>query len=95
MIETNKDGVVEMVVLDGCFVVELFCIVGGLAYTNFGDPIFSMERILTFLTRDPLKIVSNKAETIKDFVLARSLVTSVITIITINTTGSKRIHPPL
>ncbi|KAK8282174.1 hypothetical protein V6Z11_D08G009200 [Gossypium hirsutum] len=56
MIEIDKNSLVKMMVLDGCFVVELFCIVGGLSDTNIDDPIFNMQWILTFIMRDLLRL---------------------------------------
>ncbi|XVF05226.1 hypothetical protein REPUB_Repub05bG0153700 [Reevesia pubescens] len=52
----DSNGLIEMMVLDGCFIIELFCIVGGLAYTNLDDPIFNMQWILSFLMRDLLRL---------------------------------------
>ncbi|XP_017621105.2 UPF0481 protein At3g47200-like [Gossypium arboreum] len=56
MIEIDKNSLVKMMVLDGCFIVELFCIVGGLSDTNIDDPIFNMQWILTFIMRDLLRL---------------------------------------
>ncbi|XVE79302.1 hypothetical protein DITRI_Ditri14bG0047200 [Diplodiscus trichospermus] len=55
-IEIDSHGLIEMMVLDGCFIIELFCIVGRLADTNLDDPIFNMQWILSFLMRDLLRL---------------------------------------
>ncbi|KAH7561192.1 hypothetical protein JRO89_XS10G0188700 [Xanthoceras sorbifolium] len=47
---------IEMMVLDGCFVIELFCMVGSLVPRDVDDPIFSMAWIFPFLTRDLLRL---------------------------------------
>ncbi|KAK6235140.1 hypothetical protein SCA6_010477 [Theobroma cacao] len=52
----DSHGLIEMMVLDGCFIIELFCIVGRLAETNLDDPIFNMQWILSFLMRDLLRL---------------------------------------
>ncbi|KAJ0011455.1 hypothetical protein Pint_33713 [Pistacia integerrima] len=47
---------VEMMVLDGCFIIELVCKVTGLIRREPDDPIFKMDWILPFLMRDLLKL---------------------------------------
>lgn len=47
---------VEMMVLDGCFIIELVCKVTGLIQRKVDDPIFQMGWILPFLMRDLLKL---------------------------------------
>lgn len=51
MIEIDKNSLV-----DGCFAVKLFCIVGGLSDTDMDDPIFNMQWILTVIMRDPVRL---------------------------------------
>ncbi|KAJ0076594.1 hypothetical protein Patl1_35280 [Pistacia atlantica] len=45
-----------MMVLDGCFIIELVCKVTGLIRREPDDPIFKMDWILPFLMRDLLKL---------------------------------------
>lgn len=52
----NVDDFVEMMVLDGCFVIELFRKVGGLILIDEDDPLFSMSWIFSFFLRDLLQI---------------------------------------
>lgn len=47
---------IEMMVVDGCFVVELFCKVGQLVQHDEDDPLFNMEWVLSFLMRDLLRL---------------------------------------
>ncbi|CAN1252413.1 UPF0481 protein At3g47200 [Linum perenne] len=47
---------VEMIVLDGCFIIELFSIVGGVIGMEPDDPIFNLSCILSFLMRDLLRL---------------------------------------
>lgn len=55
-IEFSSHDLIEMMVLDGCFVIELFCIVGRLVQINLDDPLFNMSWILYFLMRDFLRL---------------------------------------
>lgn len=55
-IEFSSRELVEMMVLDGCFVIELFCIVGRLVPGDLDDPIFSMAWVFPFLIRDLLRL---------------------------------------
>ncbi|KAJ9188713.1 hypothetical protein P3X46_000082 [Hevea brasiliensis] len=55
-IEYSSHDFIEMMVLDGCFVIELFCIVGRLVQTDLDDPIFNMSWLLYFLMRDFLRL---------------------------------------
>ncbi|KDP34692.1 hypothetical protein JCGZ_10897 [Jatropha curcas] len=50
----NCYDLVEMMVLDGCFIMELLCVVGGRLFHNdhTEDPIFSLRWILYTLMRD-------------------------------------------
>lgn len=57
--ETNEfrsHDFVEMMVLDGCFIIELFCKFTGLVDKDPNDPIFKMNWIIPFLMRDLLKL---------------------------------------
>lgn len=57
--ETNRFSsheFVEMMVLDGCFIIVLVCKVRGLIPREPDDPIFKMDWILPFLMRDLLKL---------------------------------------
>ncbi|KAK3205780.1 hypothetical protein Dsin_019826 [Dipteronia sinensis] len=56
IIEFDSRQLIEMMVLDGCFVIELFCMVANLVQSGVDDPIFSMAWIFPFLTRDLLKL---------------------------------------
>ncbi|XP_050215035.1 UPF0481 protein At3g47200-like isoform X2 [Mercurialis annua] len=55
-IEFSSHKLVEIMVLDGCFIIELLFIVGKLVPANHDDPIFSMEWILSHLMRDLLRL---------------------------------------
>lgn len=55
-IEFGSLELIEMMVLDGCFVIELFCIVGKLVPGDLDDPIFSMAWVFPFFTRDLLRL---------------------------------------
>ncbi|XP_021908528.1 UPF0481 protein At3g47200 [Carica papaya] len=52
----NRDEFLEMLVLDGCFIIELFLKVGKLVPFEPGDPIISMAWILPFFYRDFLRL---------------------------------------
>lgn len=52
----NKDEFVEMMVLDGCFVIELLRKVGNVVQVEDDDPIFTMQWITTFFYRDLLRL---------------------------------------
>lgn len=54
--EKATDEFVEMMVVDGCFVIELFRKVGKLIPTDPDDPIFSMAWILPFFYRDFIRL---------------------------------------
>ncbi|KAK2643563.1 hypothetical protein Ddye_025326 [Dipteronia dyeriana] len=56
IIEFDSRQLIEMMVLDGCFVIELFCMVAKLVPCDDDDPIFSMAWIFPFLTRDLLRL---------------------------------------
>ncbi|ESQ42213.1 hypothetical protein EUTSA_v10013261mg [Eutrema salsugineum] len=51
----DSDTLVEMIVLDGCFILTLFFVVSGkVVYTNLDDPIFRMPWILPSIRADLL-----------------------------------------
>uniref|UniRef100_A0A7N0UDD2 Uncharacterized protein n=1 Tax=Kalanchoe fedtschenkoi TaxID=63787 RepID=A0A7N0UDD2_KALFE len=52
----GADEFVEMMVVDGCFVIELFRKVGGLVAIDEDDPLFTMSWIFSFFLRDLLRI---------------------------------------
>ncbi|KAF9597112.1 hypothetical protein IFM89_015941 [Coptis chinensis] len=56
ILNLSSDELVEMLVLDGCFIVELFRIVGGVVQTDPDDPIFALSWVLSFLLRDLVKL---------------------------------------
>ncbi|KAA8516680.1 hypothetical protein F0562_016814 [Nyssa sinensis] len=47
---------VEMLVLDGCFLIELFRIVGGLVQSQLDDPLFSVSWVYPILLRDLIRL---------------------------------------
>ncbi|PWA39120.1 hypothetical protein CTI12_AA574670 [Artemisia annua] len=51
-ISYSTDEFVEMMVLDGCFVIELFRKIGGVVQIDEHDPLFTMSWILSFFLRD-------------------------------------------
>ncbi|XWS66726.1 hypothetical protein CRYUN_Cryun05aG0225300 [Craigia yunnanensis] len=55
-IQLGSDEFLEMIVLDGCFIIELFRKVGNLVPLEPEDPIFSMLWILPFFYRDFLRL---------------------------------------
>ncbi|XVE76017.1 hypothetical protein DITRI_Ditri12bG0139000 [Diplodiscus trichospermus] len=55
-IELGSDEFLEMMVLDGCFIIELFRKVGNLTPLEPDDPIISMLWILPFIYRDFLRL---------------------------------------
>ncbi|GKV37538.1 hypothetical protein SLEP1_g45560 [Rubroshorea leprosula] len=55
-LDMGTDEFVEMLVLDGCFIIELFRKVANLVPSDPDDPIFSMAWILPFFYRDFLRI---------------------------------------
>ncbi|KAG9134613.1 hypothetical protein Leryth_000947 [Lithospermum erythrorhizon] len=50
------DEIVEMLVLDGCFVIEVLRKFGGLIAFEADDPIYSMAWVLSFLLRDLIRL---------------------------------------
>ncbi|XP_071725042.1 UPF0481 protein At3g47200-like [Rutidosis leptorrhynchoides] len=55
----NSHELIQMMVLDGCFVIELFCVVGKLVpgFSLYDDdPIFNMEWVFFYLVRDLLRL---------------------------------------
>ncbi|KAK9122726.1 hypothetical protein Sjap_012328 [Stephania japonica] len=55
-IELGTDELVEIMVLDGCFVVELFRIIGGLIAGESSDPIFVVPWVFPCLARDLIRL---------------------------------------
>ncbi|KAK9156680.1 hypothetical protein Scep_003254 [Stephania cephalantha] len=55
-IELGTDELVEIMVLDGCFVVELFRIMGGLIAIDSSDPIFVVPWVFPCLARDLVRL---------------------------------------
>ena len=55
-IDLNSNEFVEMMVLDGCFIVEILCIVGKIVQNDPKDPIFNMLWVFPFLMRDLLRL---------------------------------------
>ncbi|EOY32185.1 Uncharacterized protein TCM_039778 [Theobroma cacao] len=55
-IHLDTDDFIEMMVLDGCFIIELFRKVGKLVSCQPDDPLFSMAWILAFFYRDLLRL---------------------------------------
>ncbi|KAF5205757.1 hypothetical protein FRX31_004655 [Thalictrum thalictroides] len=55
-ISFNTGTFVEMMVLDGCFIIELFRKVGKLVPVDPDDPIFTMPWVFPFLMRDLLRL---------------------------------------
>ncbi|XP_010045251.1 UPF0481 protein At3g47200 [Eucalyptus grandis] len=47
---------IEMMVLDGCFIIELFCKVARIAPVHPDGPLFTMAWVLPFLMRDLLRL---------------------------------------
>ncbi|KAK4854963.1 hypothetical protein QYF36_002798 [Acer negundo] len=82
IIEFDSRQLIEMMVLDGCFVIELFCMVANLVPSDDDDPIFSMAWIFPFLTRDLLRLENQ----IPYFVLA--------TLFELTILYSRRANPP-
>ncbi|PIA39182.1 hypothetical protein AQUCO_02700395v1 [Aquilegia coerulea] len=56
VLDFNTDEFVEMMVLDGCFIIELFRIVGKVIQTDPDDPIFAVSWVFIFLLRDLIKL---------------------------------------
>ncbi|CAN0916676.1 UPF0481 protein At3g47200 [Linum grandiflorum] len=52
----GSEEFVEMIVLDGCFVIEMFCIVGGVVGMEPDDPVFNVSWMLSFIMRDLLRL---------------------------------------
>ncbi|KAJ0503391.1 hypothetical protein HanHA300_Chr11g0423711 [Helianthus annuus] len=51
----NTDEFIEMMVLDGCFIIELFRMLGGLVEVDEYDPLVSMTWIVPFFFRDLIR----------------------------------------
>ncbi|WCJ34359.1 hypothetical protein M5689_015672 [Euphorbia peplus] len=56
VLQFNKDDFLEMMLLDGCFIVELLRKVGNVVKAEDDDPIFTMQWITTFFYRDLLRL---------------------------------------
>ncbi|XP_065875859.1 UPF0481 protein At3g47200-like [Euphorbia lathyris] len=52
----NTRELIQMMILDGCFIIELLCVVEKIINPNPNDPIFNLPWILTSLTRDLLRL---------------------------------------
>ncbi|PKI53649.1 UPF0481 protein At3g47200-like isoform X1 [Punica granatum] len=55
-LDIDDRKLIEMIVLDGCFIIELFCKVGRLGPAETDDPLFKMAWVLPFLMRDLLRL---------------------------------------
>ncbi|XP_030520200.2 UPF0481 protein At3g47200-like [Rhodamnia argentea] len=55
-LEFDGRDLVRMMVLDGCFIIELFCKVGRIVSADLDDPLFTMAWVLPFLMRDLLRL---------------------------------------
>ncbi|KAK9058838.1 hypothetical protein SSX86_023681 [Deinandra increscens subsp. villosa] len=52
----TTDEFIEMMVLDGCFVIELFRKIGGLVEVEESDPLITMSWIVSFFLRDLVRL---------------------------------------
>ncbi|KAK1426020.1 hypothetical protein QVD17_14687 [Tagetes erecta] len=52
----NSDEFIEMMVLDGCFIIELFRMMGALVEVDKHDPLINMSWIMSFLLRDLIRL---------------------------------------
>lgn len=73
-IECSRQEFIEMMVLDGCFIIELFCIIGGIVQRDIDDPIFNMTLMFFVIMRDLLKLENQ----IPFFVLETLFETSIL-----------------
>ncbi|XP_010242643.1 PREDICTED: UPF0481 protein At3g47200-like [Nelumbo nucifera] len=55
-VSLDRDEFVEMMVLDGVFIIELFRIVGKSVQPSPNDPLFAMSWVFPFLLRDLLRL---------------------------------------
>lgn len=55
-LEFDGRDLIRMMVLDGCFIIELFCKVGRIVLADLDDPLFTMAWVLPFLMRDLLRL---------------------------------------
>lgn len=55
-IHISSDEFIEMLVLDGCFIIELFRRLGGMVPFEADDPLFNMSWIYSFLLRDLIRL---------------------------------------
>lgn len=55
-IDYTTDEFIEMLVLDGCFIIELFRKIGGLVQFDDHDPLITMSWIFSFFLRDLIRL---------------------------------------
>ncbi|KAL3532057.1 hypothetical protein ACH5RR_005578 [Cinchona calisaya] len=55
-IKFNTDEFIEMLVLDGCFIIELFRKLGGVVQFEHDDPLISMSWVYSFFLRDLIRL---------------------------------------
>ncbi|XP_056165875.1 UPF0481 protein At3g47200-like [Syzygium oleosum] len=55
-LEFDGQDLIRMMVLDGCFIIELFCKVERIVPADHEDPLFTMAWVLPFLMRDLLRL---------------------------------------
>ncbi|KAL2502628.1 Plant protein of unknown function [Forsythia ovata] len=56
VIDLGTDEFTEMLVLDGCFVIELFKRIGGVVPIDGDDPLFCLSWVYSFLLRDLIRL---------------------------------------
>ncbi|KAM0065696.1 hypothetical protein Hdeb2414_s0003g00117611 [Helianthus debilis subsp. tardiflorus] len=52
----NTDEFIEMLVLDGCFIIELFRKIGEVVEVGDSDPLFNMSWVFSFFLRDLIRL---------------------------------------
>ncbi|WCJ21667.1 hypothetical protein M5689_003802 [Euphorbia peplus] len=52
----NTQELIQMMILDGCFIIELLCVVEKIIHPSRNDPIFNLPWLLSSLTRDLLRL---------------------------------------
>ncbi|KAK6926654.1 Protein of unknown function DUF247, plant [Dillenia turbinata] len=55
-INYDSNDFIKMLVLDGCFIIELFCKVGKSPTPDSDDPLFNMAWLFSFVMRDLLRL---------------------------------------
>uniref|UniRef100_A0A5B7B5Z9 Uncharacterized protein n=1 Tax=Davidia involucrata TaxID=16924 RepID=A0A5B7B5Z9_DAVIN len=55
-IHLNRDEFIEMLMLDGCFIIELFRRIGKVVQSDPDDPLFSMSWVYSFFLRDLIRL---------------------------------------